>query len=100
MADIDYATLPRSVREFRPLCPGCTPDVISAEGARPCSSYDCPGLPKELQVSCALCMYDFAAGDGQPKCDHRTCETALRLQKNVDTYKAWVEMIKPERSAL
>ncbi len=99
MADIDYAPLPRSARDFRPRCPGCTPDALSAEGTRPCSFYDCPGLPAELRVTCDTCMYDFAAQDGQPKCDHRTCEFALRLQSNVDTYRAWVEMITVELAA-
>jgi len=96
MADFDYSTLPRSVRDFRPRCPGCTPDKVTAEGGTPCSSYDCPGLPKGLQVTCDTCMYDFAAEDGQVKCDHPTCGTAQRLQKNVATYRAWVEMIKAE----
>ena len=81
---------------YRPRCPGCTPEAIAAEGARPCSSYDCPGLPAALKVTCDLCMYDFYAGDGQVKCDHDTCETAARLRKNVDTYRAWVAAVTTE----
>ena len=34
-------------------------------------------------------MFDFAAEDGQVKCDHDTCDTALRLQANVATYETW-----------
>jgi hypothetical protein len=96
MAELDFTSLPRSVREFRPGCPGCTPDVVTAEGSRPCSHYDCPGLPKELQVTCNTCMYDFVVDDGQPNCDQTTCETALRLKANVETYKAWVEFLRAE----
>ncbi len=101
MADIhtshmDYGALPRAVRDFRPGCPGCSPEKASAEGARPCSFYDCPGLPVELEVTCNLCMYDFAAHEGQPQCDHSTCLTARRLEANVETYRAWVQMLRDE----
>jgi len=83
-----FDQLPLAVRSFRPKCPGCNPN---AAGARPCSFYDCPGLPTELRVTCDLCMYDFVADSGQVKCDHTTCETALRLKANVSTYEAWLE---------
>ncbi len=96
MGIADYDSLPPSVREFRPRCPGCTPGTVTANGARPCSSYDCPGLPAELRVTCEKCMYDFAARDGQPKCDHSTCETAQRLQENVPMYKAWIQLLAEE----
>ena len=96
MATTDYSSLPGAIRDFRPLCPGCTPDNVTAEGARPCSSYDCPGLPKDLEVTCDKCMYDFAAHDGQPSCDHSTCETALRLEKNVETYRTWIRLLAEE----
>ncbi len=96
MIDADFAKLPRSVREFRPQCPGCTPAALTADEARPCSSYDCPGLPPELKVTCDSCMYDFAAGDGQFKCDHDVCETAQRLQGNVETYRTWVNHLVSE----
>jgi hypothetical protein len=96
VVDSRYAELPEAVREFRPRCPGCTPVAVVSEGARPCSFYDCPGLPAELQVTCNMCMFDFAAEDGQPKCDHATCETALRLKKNVATYRQWVRLITAE----
>jgi hypothetical protein len=96
MSTTDYDSLPSAVREFRPRCPGCTPHNVTAEGARPCSFYDCPGLPKKLEVTCDTCMFDFAARDGQPKCDHKTCETALRLQKNVETYRSWIELLAEE----
>jgi len=95
----DYSTLPRAVQEFRPGCPGCTPVVTTADDARPCSFYDCPGLPAELRVTCDLCMYDFAAQDGQPSCDHSTCETALRLRGNVETYRKWIQLLKDEAAA-
>jgi len=72
---------------------------MGVEGYRPCSFYDCPGLPEELEVTCNICMFDFAAGDGQPRCDHATCETALRLTKNVPTYRAWVELMRAEAAA-
>ena len=42
---------------------------------------------------------DFAAGDGQISCDHRTCETATRLSGNVETYRRWVEMLREESAA-
>lgn len=47
-------------------------------------------------MTCDTCMYDFAAGDGQVKCDHATCPTAIRLTANVPVYKAWVEMVVAE----
>lgn len=104
MADSDpfptrYADLPAAVRDFRPQCPGCTPDVATREDARPCSFYDCPGLPAELRVTCNTCMYDFAAEDGQVTCDHDTCETARWLRGNVATYRSWVEMLREEAIA-
>ncbi len=95
-SEADYWSLPPAVREFRPNCPGCTPDKTTAEGARPCSFYDCPGLPAELHVTCDLCMFDFAIDDGQPSCDHTTCETAIRLRGNVETYRKWVELLRAE----
>ena len=98
MITSDYHSLPDDVRGFRPRCPGCTPNEVTAEGARPCSFYDCPGLPKQLEVTCDICMFDFAAQDGQPKCDHNTCESALRLQKNVETYRTWIELLAEEEA--
>lgn len=91
MVDVDFASLPKEVREFRPNCPGCTPAKATASGDRPCSFYDCPGLPEGLHVTCDLCMFDFVNMDGQVKCDHNTCETAIRLKANVATYRAWVD---------
>lgn len=88
--------LPQSVLHFRPTCPGCTPAKVTESGARPCSFYDCSGLPAELEVTCSLCMYDFAADDGQIKCDHATCPTAVRLRSNVATYRRWVHLIEAE----
>ena len=96
MAKTDFSTLPLRVREFRPICPGCTPKTVLAAEARPCSFYDCPGLPQELEVTCEICMFDFANQDGQVKCDQSTCETALRLKGNVETYWAWVDLIRAE----
>lgn len=92
----NLSDLPPTVRDFRPLCPGCTPARMVEAGVRPCSFYDCPGLPPELQVTCDTCMYDFAAGDGQVQCDHSSCPTAIRLSGNVETYRRWVEMIVEE----
>ena len=96
MPEAEFDLLPDAVREFRPNCPGCTPQAATAAGARPCSFYDCPGLPEELNVTCNTCMYDFAAHDGQVKCDHTTCETALRLEGNVATYRLWRRMMRSE----
>lgn len=96
MTDATRARLPASVRDFRPSCPGCTPEKATDPEGRPCSFYDCPGLPAELQVTCNTCMYDFAKNNGQIKCDHATCETAHRLRGNVATYRAWVEMLHAE----
>lgn len=95
----DFDALPPAVRDFRPQCPGCTPDNVTAAEARPCSHYDCPGLPPDLKVTCDTCMFDFAAQDGQPTCDHRTCDTALRLQKNVETYRLWVQVLVHEAAS-
>lgn len=92
-----YTDLPAAVRDFRPRCPGCTPSTVTAPGARPCSFYDCPGLPDELRVTCDFCMYDFAAEDGQVKCDHATCERAQQLKSHVPTYRTWLEMLRAER---
>ena len=99
-ADVDLEKLPQSVLQFRPRCPGCTPEKLREPGARPCSFYDCPGLPEELEVVCKICVYDFAADEGQIKCDHNTCETALRLKKNVPTYKAWLRLLEAETQGL
>ncbi len=96
MVVTDFDMLPEVVRNFRPKCPGCTPRKVTEPGARPCSFYDCPGLPKELEVACNICVYDFAAEEGQVKCDHDQCETALRLKGNVETYRAWVRLIEEE----
>lgn len=96
MLNKEISMLPRAVLQFRPSCPGCTRDTVSSPGARPCSHYDCPGLPEELQVTCNTCMYDFLADDGQVKCDHTTCETALRMQSNVPTYRTWLRLLKAE----
>ena len=85
------------------LSVGSVPNALGAlqtkviePGARPCSFFDCSGLPKELEVTCSICVYDFAADDGQVKCDHDTCETAVRLKKNVETYKTWLRLIEAE----
>lgn len=99
MLQMEFDALPATVRAFRPRCPGCTPATITEPGARPCSSYDCSGLPAELEVTCDMCMYDFAADDGQVRCDHATCETALRLKNNVATYRLWVQLIEQEAAA-
>lgn len=98
MPDTDFEELPDIVRSFRPKCPGCTPAKLTEPGARPCSFYDCSGLPKELEVTCDLCIYDFAAEDGQVKCDQATCETAIRLRGNVENYRTWLRLIKEEPS--
>lgn len=98
MADPDFSMLPAVVSEFRPNCPGCTPAKATDEDTQPCSFYDCPGLPEQLRVTCNTCMYDFAAASGQLKCDHATCETALRLKGNVGTYRAWIDLLRSEAS--
>ncbi len=69
---------------------------MTERGARPCSFFDCAGLPKELEVTCNTCVYDFAAEIGQIKCDHDTCETAIRLKRNVRTYQTWLRLIEAE----
>jgi hypothetical protein len=94
--DIDLDLLPPAVRAYRPRCPGCDPTTVTSGSTRPCSYYDCPGLPDELRVTCDTCMYDFAAEDGQVKCDHATCETARRLASNVPVYRAWVALVRSE----
>ena len=78
-----------------PTCQGCTVVKVTAEGARPCSFYDCPKLPKELEVVCEKCAYDFSAnGTGTLKCDHGKCSTAARLIANVPGYKEWLKWLK------
>lgn len=94
--EIDLDLLPPAVRAYRPRCPGCDPTTVTAAESRPCSYYDCPGLPAELHVTCDKCMYDFAAAEGQVKCDHQTCETAARLKANIPIYRAWVAMLREE----
>lgn len=89
----DFTTLPETVRAFRPKCPGCSPQAVTADAAKPCSAYDCPGLPSQLKVTCDTCMYDFANEEGQIKCEHATCEMAQRLRGNVATYRAWLDYI-------
>lgn len=96
MGATEFTLLPPHVRAFRPSCPGCTPAAVTDVNARPCSYYDCPGLPEELEVTCDVCMYDFVAHDGQPACDHNSCETALRLQQHVPAYRAWLEHLTEE----
>ena len=97
MRDRDTPWLPEEVRNFRPRCPNCSPEVLLASWSRPCSFYDCPGLPSQLQVTCNICVYDFFADDGTVKCDLNTCETARRLKANVPTYRAWLRMLEEER---
>ena len=70
LSDTEIDSLPKNVRDFRPNCPGCTPAKLAEPSARPCSFYDCSGLPPELEVTCDTCIYDFVADDGQVKCDH------------------------------
>lgn len=96
MSQADSDLLPPAVRAFRPRCPGCYPATVTSAAARPCSYYDCPGLPEQLHVTCELCLYDFAADEGQVKCDHATCPTAARLRANVPIYRAWVDMLVAE----
>lgn len=96
MPKTDFEGLPQAVRAFRPKCPGCTPAKVTESGARPCSFYACSGLPSELEVTCNLCMYDFAAEDGQVKCDHTICETAVRLRGNVENYRMWLRLLEAE----
>lgn len=91
--------LPAEVRAFRPKCANCGIDALLAPGSRPCSFYDCPGLPSQLHVTCPICVYDFFADDGTVKCDHNTCETARRLKANVHTYRAWLRLVEQERCA-
>jgi hypothetical protein len=98
MPEFAIPVLPPRVLAFRPQCPGCTPEKAVDPDGRPCSFYDCPGLPPELHVTCNECMYDFASGSGLIKCDHRTCETAQRLRRNVATYRAWLDLIAAEHS--
>ena len=96
MPALAISDLPATVMDYRPNCPGCTPATVTEPGARPCSFYDCPGLPDELRVVCDIRVYDFAVGDGQVKCDHRMCETALRLRGNVMTYRRWLRLVESE----
>ena len=94
--DLDTAWLPENVRSFRPSCPNCSPEVLLDPGSRPCSFYNCPRLPTQLQVTCDICVYDFLADNGTVKCDHNTCETARRLKANVPTYRAWLRLLEEE----
>jgi len=98
MSTSSGATLPEEVRCFRPTCPGCTPATVRMPGARPCSFYECSGLPALLEVTCELCMYDFAAGEGAVKCDHDTCPAARRLGGNVPIYEAWLRLLEEEEA--
>ncbi len=99
MLGVTAVELPEAVRNFRPRCPGCTPESIAKPGARPCSYFDCPGLPSALEVTCDTCVYDFVADEGQVKCDHDTCETAIRLKANVAIFEAWMRLIAAEASS-
>lgn len=89
--------LPDEVRDFRPRCPNCSPQVVLTDSSRPCSTYDCPGLPRQLEVTCRICVYDFSIDEGTVRCDHDTCDTALRLKGNVPTYRAWLRLLAEER---
>lgn len=93
-----YSSLPEEVRDFRPQCPNCSPERVLQSDSRPCSFYDCPGLPEQLEVTCPICVYDFNADQGTVKCDHNTCETALRLKANVPTYRTWLQLLEEERA--
>lgn len=93
MTDWQLADLPPDVRAHRPRCPGCTPETLADETARPCSFYSCPGLPESLRVTCELCMFDFSTNEGQVKCDHDACERAHELKANVPVYEAWRAMV-------
>jgi hypothetical protein len=92
-------SLPGEVRSFRPHCPSCSVDVVLRSSSRPCSFYDCPGLPSQLEVTCKTCVFDFYIDEGTVRCDHDTCETARRLRANVPTYRAWLRLLEAERDA-
>ena len=94
--DVDPAWLPEEVRNFRPRCPNCSSPVVLDLRSRPCSFYNCPGLPVRLQVTCDICVYDFFGDAGTIKCDHDTCETARRLKANVPIYRAWLRLLDEE----
>lgn len=94
--DVDTAWLPEEVRSFWPRCPNCSPEVLLDPWSRPCSFYDCPGLPSQLRVTCDICVYDFFVDDGTVKCDHDTCDTARRLKANVPIYRAWLRLLEQE----
>ncbi len=94
---VTFDSLPEAVRRWRPIHPGCTPETVTDPGARPCCFFDCPGLPEELQVICSdICLFDFAAEDGQVWCDQEICPEALRLKGNVETYRLWLKLIEAE----
>lgn len=95
--DVDRAALPEEVRNFRPRCPNCNPEVLLDPLSRPCSFYNCSGLPSQLRVTCDICLYDFFADDGTIKCDHNRCGTARRLKANVPIYRAWLRLLEEER---
>lgn len=95
MGEPNFAELPAAVQEFRPKCPGCTPAKVTTPDALPCSFYNCPGLPSELEVVCKVCVYNFASDDGTDKCDHSTCETAIRL-KETSPPTTWIHLLETE----
>lgn len=97
MSADDLLLLPEEVRRFRPRCPNCSPDVVLEPSSRPCSFYDCPGLPTRLKVTCDICMFDFSIGEGTVKCDHATCPTAQTLKANVPVYRGWLRLLVDER---
>lgn len=49
-------------------CPTCTYDVATDQGSRNCSYGECPYLPEALDVTCAVCNYNFVARDTVPAC--------------------------------
>ncbi len=50
-------------------CPQCTWDPLTDEGARACSWYECPYLPRGMQVRCAYCMFNLFTWEGNPSCE-------------------------------
>ncbi|MFA5892050.1 MAG: hypothetical protein WDA27_14040 [Actinomycetota bacterium] len=66
-------------------CPGCGYDVITGEGVRGCSWYECPYLPEDFKVHCPVCDFNFATGEGQPHCENTdACEWASEGKRHAE----------------
>ena len=77
-------------------CPGCGYDLATGEGERSCSWGECPYLPRELDVFCPDCRFNYFTMEGNPTCeDQMACPHGIEPRANVEHMKAWMAAQPP-----